>query len=194
MPKPVWPPPTLLPGPILPRNLQNIPTGRRSQPSTRYVTEWSGEKGGMPFPYFPFSISYLSTGNTHCFCNSRKIEGLSLFLSHITCHQRLNGLSSVSCFFEEGPGWHSAGQATTSVPCPEGALPTVRTITKQSEPFGARGKGWKVRKADGGQLSLFPEASVCGHNSSPTWEPGISAKNNGDEPWVSVELLSEVEG
>ena len=146
MPKPVWPPPTLLPGPILPRNLHNIPTGLRSQPSTRYITEWSGEKGGMPFPYFPFSISYLSTGSTHCFCNSRKIEGSSLFLSRITCHQRLNGLSSVSCFFEEGPGCHSAGQATTSVPCPEGALPAVRTITKQSEPFGAWGRAEKCLK------------------------------------------------
>lgn len=107
--KPVWPPPTWLPGPILPENLHNIPTGLRSQPSTRYITEWSGRKGGMPFPYFPFSVSYLSTGNMHCFCNSRKIEGLSLFLSRVTCHQRLKGLSSFSCFFEEGPGWQCAG-------------------------------------------------------------------------------------
>lgn len=99
----------------------------------------------MPFPYFPFSISYLSTRNMHCYCN-RKIEGLSLFLSRVTCHQRLKGLSSFSCLFEEGPGRHSAGQATTSVPCPEGALPAVRTITKQSKPFRGQKRAEKCLK------------------------------------------------
>ena len=49
-------------------------------------------------------------------------------------------------------------------------------------------------KAEGGKPPLFPEALVCGQDSSPTKETGISAKNKGDEPWLSVELLSEVKG
>lgn len=118
MPKPVAPYPPYCLVPSSHRTFITSPLD--SDPNCPHATSQNeGEKGRMPFPYFPFSISYLSTR----ICIAIVIEKLKVWAFFKSC--RINqGLSSFSCLFEEGPGRPLQGRRPNNLSAMSRGSPT----------------------------------------------------------------------